>query len=91
MPVNKKPIDAVNGTKVMSASSDRARRTAARPTLEHTDPSEGISEEQIRRRAYEIFQRRGGQPGDPTGDWLEAERELTDEQRSTKPGRRRPR
>ena len=29
----------------------------------------------IRRRAYEIYERRGDLPGTAEGDWLEAERE----------------
>ncbi len=33
-------------------------------------------EEQIRRRAYEIYLARGAVPGDPMKDWLQAEREL---------------
>jgi HSP20 family molecular chaperone IbpA len=33
-------------------------------------------EEQIRERAYHIFQGRGGFPGDPVADWLDAQREL---------------
>lgn len=37
------------------------------------------SREAIERRAYEIFQRRGGRGGDPTGDWLQAERELIEQ------------
>ncbi len=32
--------------------------------------------EQIARRAYEIFAGRGGAPGDPMDDWLQAEAEL---------------
>jgi hypothetical protein len=42
-------------------------------------PGQGPSEptqEDIRRRAYEIFQSRHGQPGDPVADWLRAEAEL---------------
>ncbi len=35
-----------------------------------------ITEEQIRRRAYEIYLARGGKPGDPLQDWLQAKREL---------------
>ena len=34
------------------------------------------SEEQIRSRAYEIYLKRGGQPGNETDDWLQAEYEL---------------
>ena len=35
-----------------------------------------ITQEQIRRRAYEIYLRRKGKPGDPFQDWLQAEKEL---------------
>jgi hypothetical protein len=34
------------------------------------------SEEQIRERAYAIYQARGGQDGDEVSDWVAAEREL---------------
>jgi hypothetical protein len=34
------------------------------------------SDEEIRRRAYEIYLERGGLPGDELDDWLRAEREL---------------
>jgi len=37
------------------------------------------TEEQIRRRAYQIYMARGCTPGDPTADWLQAERELRGE------------
>lgn len=33
-------------------------------------------EEVVRRRAYEIYESRGAQPGSETDDWLEAEREV---------------
>ena len=36
-----------------------------------------MREEEIRNRAYEIYLRRGGQPGYELEDWLQAERELT--------------
>jgi len=39
-----------------------------------TDPTP--SEEQIRRRAYEIYLARGGNGGSPEMDWLQAEMEL---------------
>ncbi|MBN2448004.1 MAG: DUF2934 domain-containing protein [Phycisphaerae bacterium] len=35
-----------------------------------------ITEEQIRRRAYEIYCARGCRPGDPDHDWHQAEAEL---------------
>ena len=34
------------------------------------------SDEEIRRRAYEIYLERGSRPGDELDDWLRAEREL---------------
>jgi hypothetical protein len=33
-------------------------------------------EEEIRRRAYEIYQERGAVPGDEHEDWIRAEREI---------------
>jgi len=37
------------------------------------------NEQQIRERAYEIFLRRNGGPGDAHSDWAQAERELKEE------------
>ena len=34
-------------------------------------------EQEIRDRAYEIYLRRGAQPGNEVEDWLQAEREIT--------------
>jgi hypothetical protein len=34
------------------------------------------TEDQIRQRAYEIHQARGGAPGQDLDDWLQAEREI---------------
>jgi hypothetical protein len=33
-------------------------------------------EERIRNRAYELFESRGGAPGDPDDDWYRAEAEI---------------
>lgn len=44
-----------------------------------TEPSarrESASHDEIARRAYALFQERGGQHGDDLGDWLRAEAEL---------------
>lgn len=53
------------------------------PTTNGTAPFPGrtrlitpISDEQIRRRAYEIFLSRNGMPGDSSADWFEAKRQL---------------
>jgi hypothetical protein len=35
-----------------------------------------VSEEEIARRAYELWQARGCPPGDGSEDWIAAEREL---------------
>ena len=34
------------------------------------------TDEQIKRRAHEIYLVRGGKPGEPLQDWLQAEKEL---------------
>lgn len=45
---------------------------------------------QIRERAYYIYLERGGAPGDPVADWLQAERELEAEYRAAYERSRRP-
>jgi hypothetical protein len=42
------------------------------------NPAPDIGDDQIRARAYDIYQRRmrSGEPGDALTDWLQAEREL---------------
>jgi hypothetical protein len=37
------------------------------------------TEEQIRERAYQVYLRRNGQPGDSASDWRQAEHELREE------------
>ena len=39
------------------------------------------SREEIEKKAYEIYERRGGQNGTDVEDWIEAERELTETER----------
>jgi DUF2934 family protein len=36
----------------------------------------GVTDEEVARRAYEIYQNRGGRHGADLDDWLEAERQL---------------
>jgi hypothetical protein len=36
----------------------------------------GPTEDEIRKRAYEIYRERGGGPGNAVDDWLQAEAEL---------------
>ena len=38
-----------------------------------------LSKEEISRRAYELYLKRGGEPGNDIEDWVRAEKELTGE------------
>jgi hypothetical protein len=38
--------------------------------------SSSISDEEIRRRAYELYEQRAGKGGNPEDDWYRAEQEL---------------
>jgi Protein of unknown function (DUF2934) len=44
----------------------------------------GPTPEQVQVRAYEIYLERGGAPGDPLQDWLQAERELQNKPRKAR-------
>ena len=46
------------------------------PAKSKTKPDKAAQEEQIRRRAYEIYLARGGQGASELDDWLQAEAEL---------------
>lgn len=59
-----------------TTKSRKAPRQAAQPAHDPGRPSE----EDIRRRAYELYQQRGGEPGHEQEDWDRAERELRSEQ-----------
>jgi uncharacterized protein YjbI with pentapeptide repeats len=50
-------------------------------------PDPWFSDDEIRQRAYEIYQARGSTPGDPNTDWREAIRQL-EQERSTLKGKR---
>jgi hypothetical protein len=59
-----------NGT---STRAGAAETTKAAPPVASTRPSD----EEIARRAYEIYQREGCQPGSELRNWLAAEAELS--------------
>ena len=65
----------------MALKAKMSRATeAARPSGEAQQQDrlpQPASEQDIRRRAYEIYLERGVQPGHELEDWLQAERELT--------------
>jgi hypothetical protein len=46
------------------------------PHVEDSSANHAPSQEEIRRRAYEIYLERGGLPGRELEDWLQAEREF---------------
>ena len=59
-----------------TAKTDRAKMIQkSMPAAEVIGRPE-LAIEEIRHRAYEIYLARGGAPGDPMADWLQAEREL---------------
>ena len=39
-------------------------------------PQPAVTEDDVRRRAYELYLKRGPNPGNPVWEWLQAEREL---------------
>ena len=59
----------------MSARSDEARGESERD----------ITNEEISNRAYELYERRGGEHGRDWDDWLEAENELRARRRAPGP------
>ena len=67
----------------MSMASKPKRNAITEPQATSTQAETGEAsvgnsarEEEIRRRAYEIYLERGEQPGRDLEDWLQAEREL---------------
>ena len=66
----------------MSSKPKGKRSTGVRATSiqaekpDKTSVGETARDEKIRRRAYEIHLKRGGQPGRELEDWLEAEGEI---------------
>ncbi len=74
----------LSGNNIGRSTGERVETTARRPAGSNGRPqsatnaakSAGPTQEQIRRRAYEIYLRRNGGPGDASVDWLQAECEL---------------
>lgn len=59
---------------VMSAL--KSQKSAQAPASKAQEPAREPTQDEIRRRAHEIYLSRGGQPGDPLADWLRAEADL---------------
>jgi hypothetical protein len=78
--INNNPVA---NTREMSMSSKSRRNRMAEPqatSIQAETPEASVGnaarDEDIRRRAYEIYLERGEQPGRELEDWLQAEREL---------------
>jgi hypothetical protein len=56
--------------------STKPRAISVQVTPEEASAGNSGRDEEIRRRAYEIYLERGEQPGGELDDWLQAEREL---------------
>ena len=52
-------------------------------TTNQTRESSSESQEQIRRRAYELYEQRGRDDGHELDDWLQAEAEVTQQKAKT--------
>ncbi len=59
--------------------SAAARRTRGIEPSSASGASREARHDEIAQRAYEIYVRRGGAPGNPMDDWIEAERQLREE------------
>jgi hypothetical protein len=62
-------------SEVIAMSARASALPKKQPRRSEEEPRPAL-EEQIRRRAYEIYIQRGGQSGSETDDWLQAEAEM---------------
>jgi hypothetical protein len=65
-------------THTTEPSKTRTRRSPEPPEAVLSPRPSEPSRELIARRAYELFELRGGDPGRDVEDWLQAEREFAD-------------
>ena len=63
----------------------KVQRTTSAP-VKSENQTERTPEQlaQIRARAYELFEQRGGEPGHDMEDWLQAEAEVTQQKAKTR-------
>ena len=66
----------------MATKAKMRQAAESRQPAAEVDPA---GEQEVRRRAYEIYLERGAQPGHELEDWLQAERELTAIPSNTEP------
>lgn len=76
---SKSKSTAKKATAGKSASAAKKRSTAKTAKQAAANKPKVVSEEDIRRRAHEIYLERGGHGGSEEEDWIQAERELRSE------------
>ena len=67
---------AVTPAKPVAAKAVAVEPVPNQPASDETRPNRGPTHEEISRRAYELWVRRGGVGGSAQEDWLRAEQEL---------------
>ena len=77
------PVEAAVAPVASGGENGKSRaRTQSRPEIVKAGPRPGVVpfslEEEIRRRAFELYTQRGAMSGSETDDWLVAEREILD-------------
>ena len=60
----------------MARRATTQQRTPLPATQKDEQKQSTITEHDVRRRAYELYLKRGNNSGDEVSDWLQAEREL---------------
>jgi hypothetical protein len=63
-------------SKPKGKGSTESQPTSVKAVPEEASTRNSARDEEIRRRAYEIYLERGEEPGRELEDWLQAEREL---------------
>lgn len=63
-----------------NSNAPEANATSQEVSATSSSPSRRPTDEEIATRAYHIYLERGGTEGNPTDDWLQAERELSEGQ-----------
>jgi Protein of unknown function (DUF2934) len=72
----KRPTSPTNTPNPDGPARPKTRKTKPASTADSAPPSPEPSADEIRRRAYERYQERGGNHGQHFDDWVEAEKEL---------------
>jgi hypothetical protein len=85
----RKPRNTDVPARQKSSKVERAEQPAAPQPRPSVEMQGGVSHDAIARRAYALFQERGGKHGGDLDDWLQAEEELAASTRSGNGGHKR--